>query len=75
MVEPQESTAIGWNRRPSSCLKCNIDAALFRTDNMVGWGMVLRDEFGQFVASRTSISTGFMNAKEVEAMGLLEPLS
>ncbi|XVF80878.1 hypothetical protein PTKIN_Ptkin15bG0110800 [Pterospermum kingtungense] len=42
---------------------------------MVGFGMVLRDDAGQFIASSTRTRSGLFSAKECEALGLIEAIS
>ncbi|XVE68509.1 hypothetical protein DITRI_Ditri09bG0073700 [Diplodiscus trichospermus] len=63
-----------WQKPPTLFLKCNIDTAIFKEHKSVGFGMVTRNEKGDFVISRTSTMPCLMKAKAAESCGLLEAL-
>ncbi|KAK6157301.1 hypothetical protein DH2020_011549 [Rehmannia glutinosa] len=64
-----------WHKPPSLSFKCNVDAAIFQKENMVGFGMILRNDMAEFVVCRTTCLQGIPSVKEAEAMGLKEALS
>ncbi|XVF65513.1 hypothetical protein PTKIN_Ptkin09bG0255300 [Pterospermum kingtungense] len=63
-----------WSKPASGFVKCNLDAALFPADKLVGYGMVLRDESDAFLAARTASFAGSPLMKAVEAACLLDAL-
>ncbi|XVF49555.1 hypothetical protein PTKIN_Ptkin04bG0022200 [Pterospermum kingtungense] len=66
--------SIQWHVPPSGYLKCNIDAFVPCGLSSYGIGMIIRDEFGDFVAGKMIPGKGVVSAKEAEAIGLLEAL-
>ncbi|XP_019198406.1 PREDICTED: uncharacterized protein LOC109192287 [Ipomoea nil] len=56
-------------------LKLNTDAAIDLENNRVGFGWVLRDDCGQFVAASSIPGEGASSPKEAEAMAIREALS
>lgn len=48
----QESKNI-WVSPPHGWLKCNIDAAFFKEQNLTSFGCCLRDEDGTFILAKT----------------------
>ncbi|XVF80362.1 hypothetical protein PTKIN_Ptkin15bG0063600 [Pterospermum kingtungense] len=51
-----------------------VDAVIFQTEQITGFGMVLCDEAGSFFHCRTCTRFGLLLPREVEAIGLLEAL-
>ncbi|XVF53061.1 hypothetical protein PTKIN_Ptkin05aG0069300 [Pterospermum kingtungense] len=47
-----------WKKLALGFVKCITDVAYFQVDNLVGYGMVLRDDRGKFVAATTKITKG-----------------
>lgn len=41
-----------WSPPDKDWLKCNVDAALIREENKVGYGIVLRGDQARFVAAK-----------------------
>lgn len=62
---------MGWHRPADCFLKCNVDAALFSYSNSTGFGWVLRDSNGLFVACGVDMLSGLFTIRECEAIGLL----
>ena len=59
-----------------SCLiKINTDAACMQGSDQVGVGCVVRDEWGNFIRSRSNIVHGRFQPREAEAISLREALS
>ncbi|KAL8535862.1 hypothetical protein ACS0TY_011487 [Phlomoides rotata] len=61
-----------WHRPTHGFPKVNIDAAFFEETSSMGFGMVIRDECGNFVAARSSIMDGCKDVIVGEIMGFLE---
>ncbi|XP_073315713.1 uncharacterized protein [Primulina huaijiensis] len=55
---------------PPMYVKCNVDATFFKDHRVVGFGMFIRDDKGQFVVARTALTEGLPSVREGEAMGL-----
>ncbi|XVF44395.1 hypothetical protein PTKIN_Ptkin02bG0116400 [Pterospermum kingtungense] len=55
-----------------SVIKCNTDATIFNNEGKVGFGMVIRDFVGRFVARNTSMLDGSLLVKEGKALAFLE---
>lgn len=53
----------------------NVDAALDRSNGLMGFGYIIRDDAGNFVAARCSKLQGYYLPKEAEAIAVLEALS
>ncbi|KAL6568095.1 hypothetical protein OROHE_003779 [Orobanche hederae] len=62
------------HRPRAGYVKLNIDAAQFQDITITGYGLVLRDENGEFVAAKTGHFPGTYNSNEAEGIGLLEGL-
>jgi hypothetical protein len=56
-----------WQPPPAGVVKCNIDAAIFDTEQKVGMGACLRDEEGHFFAPMTANTDAVMTSAEGEA--------
>jgi hypothetical protein len=56
-------------------VKCNIDAAIFKSKQHVGVGACLRDGTGQFKRAFSTWCSFFMDPSEGEAWGLLQTLN
>lgn len=55
-------------------MECNLDPSIVIDLNMIGFGMVIRDEHGVFVACHSSCKLRIPLVKEAEALCLLEAL-
>nr|GMC66454.1 protein LIKE COV 2-like [Ipomoea batatas] len=64
-----------WERPVQGYLKLNIDAAVRPNNGCMGFGWVLRDEYGLFVAAGSIPGNGVFTPREVEAMAVREALS
>ncbi|XVF51873.1 hypothetical protein PTKIN_Ptkin04bG0219100 [Pterospermum kingtungense] len=64
-----------WNGPPSSFMKCNVDAASFASEGKTGFGMLVRDERGHFIAGRTCWFNSKLSSREAEALGLYQAIS
>ncbi|XP_031120427.1 uncharacterized protein LOC116023565 [Ipomoea triloba] len=64
---------IVWFPPPQGFLKCNVDAAIF--DDGAGYGAVLRDHQGRFVAARCDRLTSIRDPFLAEALAVKEALS
>ncbi|XVF50749.1 hypothetical protein PTKIN_Ptkin04bG0128300 [Pterospermum kingtungense] len=63
---------IKWSRPREGYLKCNTDVAVFTGDIQVGFGMIVRDAAGNFIATRTSLSSVLVPVKKLEISCLIE---
>ncbi|KAK6148628.1 hypothetical protein DH2020_019540 [Rehmannia glutinosa] len=64
-----------WQKPEFPYLKCNVDASICSLSKATGFGMVIRNDAGEFLAARTLSVQGQYQIKEVEAIGLKEALS
>ena len=62
-----------WHSPPIGMLKCNVDGAIFQNSNSVV-GMILRDDTGSFVSTRSNYFNGLRPVREVEITGLVEAI-
>lgn len=63
-----EKPKVGWT-------KLNVDAALDSSDCIMGFGWIMRDDIGIFVAAKGTPKEGKFQPKEAEAMAICEALS
>lgn len=68
------STEEKWSKPENGWKKLNIDAALDMLNRRVGFGFVLRDEDGRFLAAKEVPRPGLTRADEAEVMGMKEAL-
>ncbi|XP_031111802.1 uncharacterized protein LOC116015770 [Ipomoea triloba] len=64
-----------WQPPPAGYYKMNIDVAMDTGRRCMGFGWVVRDEFGAIVGVLMSRINGLYSVKEAEAMGAREALS
>ncbi|XP_019198431.1 PREDICTED: uncharacterized protein LOC109192314 [Ipomoea nil] len=62
-----------WNPPPRGSLKCNVDAATFSCG--AGFGAVLRDHTGRFVAAKSSHVEGIHDPFTAETIAVKEALT
>nr|GMD43941.1 ATP-dependent DNA helicase SRS2-like protein At4g25120 [Ipomoea batatas] len=74
-AERRSNTIVSWTKPPQGFLKLNVDAAINKQDARMGFGCVLRDELGHFIAARGSPWRGYYSAKEAEAVAIRESLT
>lgn len=67
--------SVKWTKPSPGFLKLNTDAALDKSKGKMGFGWVLRDEHGTFVAASCMPKDGLCAPKEAEAMAIREALS
>nr|GMC88088.1 uncharacterized protein LOC109154289 [Ipomoea batatas] len=61
--------------QPPGYFKLNTDAAVDEQRNRMGYGWVLRNDTGQFVAAACILGRGLFTPKEAEAMAIREAFS
>ncbi|XVF50659.1 hypothetical protein PTKIN_Ptkin04bG0119700 [Pterospermum kingtungense] len=44
-----------WQKPPSGSIKCNVDAAIFQALSKVGYGCIIKDSKGGFIAWRSEV--------------------
>lgn len=64
-----------WQKPEVGIKKCNVDAGVFFDDEKVGYGCVVRDGTGSFVAGIQGSWVGLFSPSVAEAMGISEALS
>ncbi|XP_073041711.1 uncharacterized protein [Primulina eburnea] len=63
-----------WTKPPDLSMKCNVDATLFKDQQAVGFGAVIRDSAGTFIMSKSCMRNGLPEVKEAEALALIEAI-
>ncbi|KAK6123613.1 hypothetical protein DH2020_042645 [Rehmannia glutinosa] len=66
--------AIAWSKPRMGEFKCNVDGAVFAREQSIGFGCVIRNHQGRFIAARKGFLPGSSNPKFAEAMGVREAL-
>ena len=64
-----------WSKPVQGWLKCNVDAAVFKADNSIGFGCIIRDERGAMIAARNGMMGGSSDPLLAEALSCKEALS
>lgn len=65
-----------WSRPPVGFLKCNVDASIFPASGKVGYGCIIHDYSGAFVAAKSSSNLcSVLTPAVAEAFGIREVLS
>nr|KYP45089.1 Putative ribonuclease H protein At1g65750 family [Cajanus cajan] len=64
-----------WTKPLPGLLKCNVDAAVFKEENIMGFGLCIRNADGSFIKAKSGWQHGFINFQEAEALTLLEALT
>jgi ribonuclease HI len=65
---------IQWQKPCGRWWKCNVDASISPTSNATGWGWVVHDTYGSFIAAGTNSCMQKLTAAEGEATALLEAM-
>jgi hypothetical protein len=64
-----------WQKPSRGSFKCNVDASFSAHLNVVGYGMRIRDEVGNFVKARTMWSSPRVCVSDIgEALGLSQAI-
>ncbi|XVF61533.1 hypothetical protein PTKIN_Ptkin08bG0136900 [Pterospermum kingtungense] len=66
---------LSWNCPAPGFIKCNIDATFVPHADMIGVGIVLRNDLAEFIACKFVPCMGSFSVKEPEALGLYHALS
>ncbi|XP_073020930.1 uncharacterized protein [Primulina eburnea] len=65
-----ENDEVHWKLPPPTFVKCNVDVAFFKDQRvLIGFGIVIRDEKGQFVAARTAFTEVKIYADDFSEFG------
>lgn len=70
----QQSEEIRWHKPIAGWYKCNIDAAMFNTNNKYGLGMCIHSHVGEFYKGKMMWFHGTPTPQEAEAVGLRQAL-
>ncbi|XVF69162.1 hypothetical protein PTKIN_Ptkin11bG0058900 [Pterospermum kingtungense] len=68
-------TCSKWHCPPLGFVKCNVDATVCSSTQVVGLGLVLRDDTGSFLACQMVLYASSLMTKEAEVLGPLTALS
>nr|GMC69537.1 uncharacterized protein LOC109164833 [Ipomoea batatas] len=69
------ASIIKWKNPPPGRLKLNVDAAVNKARGRMGFGWILRDDQGSFVAAVSTPWYGLFSVKEAKAIAVREALS
>nr|KYP40901.1 hypothetical protein KK1_037727 [Cajanus cajan] len=73
---PNSKTHVNtWTKPLPGLLKCNVDAAVFKEENIMGFDLCIRNADGSFIKAKSSWQQGFINSQEAKALALLEALT
>lgn len=64
-----------WTKPQTGWLKLNVDAAINKENSCMGFGCVLRNDLGQFIAAKGAYWMGSFTSREAEAVAIRETLS
>ena len=67
--------ALCWEKPKFGWVKCNVDAAVFASQGRIGFGCVIRNSEGCFLAAQCAGMAGSFGAREAEALGIREALN
>lgn len=70
LVEAEEV----WQPPAAGCYKLNVDASLFNGERCFTFGLVMRDEKGQFTMGKNMKFAGEVSVMEAEAVGVCEAI-
>ncbi|KAK6128265.1 hypothetical protein DH2020_037992 [Rehmannia glutinosa] len=73
-IKSRDGAAV-WNKPKQGELKCNVDGAIFSHEDRVGYGCVVRNFKGEFVAAKKGVLQGINDPEIVEAISFREALS
>lgn len=73
-TEPAVNPTNHWSPPEKGWAKCNVDAALFKNENIVGFGLILRDNHGKFVAAKGGLLNCVFDPGIAEAYACKEAL-
>ncbi|KAL9433878.1 hypothetical protein AB3S75_028674 [Citrus x aurantiifolia] len=67
--------ALCWEKPKFGWVKCNVDTNVFASQGKTGFGCVLQNSKGCFLAARCAGMAGNFRAREAEALDICEALS
>ncbi|KAL8534131.1 hypothetical protein ACS0TY_010223 [Phlomoides rotata] len=74
-LQPSVTRCNSWHPPSPGMLKLNVDTTFFEDTLQMGFGMVLRNDRGEFCACRSKVVGGLYDVEVGEAFGVLEALS
>ncbi|XP_024629881.1 uncharacterized protein [Medicago truncatula] len=63
-----------WSKPPAGTIKCNVDAASFNNNSIMGYGICFRDSSGSFMFGKSDYLYSSTTILEAETIGLLEAI-
>lgn len=63
-----------WVKPPTGTTKCNVDAAMFDNNTIMGYGMCFRNSLGQLLLGKSRFLLSFATVLEAESIALLESI-
>ncbi|XP_024633477.1 uncharacterized protein [Medicago truncatula] len=73
-TQPNSDINFSWTKPLNGTIKCNVDAAVFNNNSMVGYGMCFRDSLGQLLLEKSDYMQNSATILKVETIGLLEAM-
>ncbi|KAM7531912.1 hypothetical protein LguiB_035322 [Lonicera macranthoides] len=70
-----QQSSVYWQKPPLGVVKCNVDATIFEANKSIGFGGVLRDSAGGFLAAIQGTLQGSYSPLLAEAVGMRKVLS
>ncbi|GAA0183176.1 hypothetical protein LIER_30638 [Lithospermum erythrorhizon] len=64
------STTPSWTKPSSGYIKMNVDAAIHKHQQVIGFGWVIRDDKGQFISAGTKRDAFTSNAEQAELLAI-----
>ncbi|XP_024636515.1 uncharacterized protein [Medicago truncatula] len=63
-----------WIKPPVGMIKCNVDAAAFDNNSVMGYGMCFRDSMGVLLLGKSDFYYSSATVLEAESLGLLDAI-
>jgi hypothetical protein len=63
-----------WTKPQQGWIKCNVDAAIFNANTIMGYGICFRNSTDNFLLGKSDLNYSSVTVLEVEAIGLLESI-
>ncbi|KAJ9556757.1 hypothetical protein OSB04_011371 [Centaurea solstitialis] len=71
---PNQACVTTWTPPRRGFIKCNVDAAIFHSNVVAGFGAVLRNSNGEFIAAKATPINSLPSVRECEALAIFDAL-
>jgi ribonuclease HI len=68
------NTSLTWSKPPEGTIKCNVDAASFNNNSIMGYGICFRNSSGVLIIGKSGYYYASTTVLEAETIGLLEAI-